>query len=164
MKTLTRILLLCLFPVLATGCEKEVITRYERSGRHEYKFINDSSKDVFVIYTSNSNGMVREDGFMIAKGTSHSVYMFVGGYDSPFCLWSGYFSDMDAMFIYNDEVYIEYFSSYPSPYYDAFYDSVYTENHITYLIFISVFNWNKSETKRIYNSYISVFYTIFQNR
>ena len=92
MKTFTRILLLCLFPVLATtGCEKEVITRYERSGRHEYKFINDSSKDVFVIYTSNSNGMVREDGFMIAKGTSHSVYMFVGGYDSPFCLWSGYF-------------------------------------------------------------------------
>ena len=66
MKTLTRILLLCLFPVLATGCEKEVITRYERSGRHEYKFINDSSKDVFVIYTSNSNGMVREDGFMLA--------------------------------------------------------------------------------------------------
>ncbi len=136
MKTLTRILLLCLFPVLTTtGCEKEVITRYERSGRHEYKFINDSSKDVFVIYTSNSNGMVREDGFMIAKGTSHSVYMFVGGYDSPFCLWSGYFSDMDAMFIYNDEVYIEYFSSYPSPYYDAFYDSVYTENHITYHVY-----------------------------
>ena len=32
------------------------------------------------------------------------------------------------------------------------------------IIFISVFNWNKSETKRIYNSYISVFYTIFQNR
>ena len=50
MKTFTRILLLCLFPVLATGCEKEVITRYEQTGYNEYKFINNSSKDVFVAY------------------------------------------------------------------------------------------------------------------
>ncbi len=57
---------------------KKVITRYERSGRHEYKFINDSSKDVFVIYTSNSNGMVREDGFMIVKGAFLTLFI---------CLW-----------------------------------------------------------------------------
>lgn len=31
-------------------------------------------------------------------------------------------------------------------------------------IFIYVFHQNKSETKRIHNSYISMFYMIFQNR
>ena len=66
MKTFTRILLLCLFPVLATGCEKEVITRYEQTGYNEYKFINNSSKDVFVAYESFDDG-IRRDGFMIAK-------------------------------------------------------------------------------------------------
>ena len=138
MKTLTRILLLCLFPVLTTtGCEKEVITRYERSGRHEYKFINDSSKDVFVIYTSNSNGMVREDGFMIAKGTSHSVYMFVGGYDtnSPFFLYGSFSKYIDWLYFYTDELYVVFEPSPESPYFDAFYDSVYTENHITYHVY-----------------------------
>lgn len=74
MKTFTRILLLCLFPVLATtSCEKEVITRYEQTGYNEYKFINNSSKDVFVAYESFDDG-IRRDGFMIAKGGCHSVY------------------------------------------------------------------------------------------
>ena len=80
MKTFTRILLLCLFPVLATGCEKEVITRYEQTGYNEYKFINNSSKDVFVAYESFDDG-IRRDGFMIAKGGCHSVYKM---YSDPY--------------------------------------------------------------------------------
>ena len=50
MKTLTRILLLCLFPVLATGCEKKVNITYEHRYWDEYKFINASSKDVYCLY------------------------------------------------------------------------------------------------------------------
>ena len=54
MKTLTRILLLCLFPVLATtGCEKKVNITYEHRYWDEYKFINASSKEVYCLYGSS---------------------------------------------------------------------------------------------------------------
>ncbi|MEI2987108.1 MAG: hypothetical protein V8T61_08860 [Alistipes inops] len=98
MKTFTRILLLCLFPVLATGCEKEVITRYEQTGYNEYKFINNSSKDVFVAYESFDDG-IRRDGFMIAKGGCHSVYkMYSDPYsdtNSPFFLYGSFSKYID---------------------------------------------------------------------
>ena len=54
MKTFTRILLLCLFPVLATGCEKEVITRYEQTGYNEYKFINKFFEKMYSSRMSHS--------------------------------------------------------------------------------------------------------------
>ena len=138
MKTFTRILLLCLFPVLATGCEKEVITRYEQTGYNEYKFINNSSKDVFVAFESFDDG-IRRDGFMIAKGGCHSVYkMYSDPYsdtNSPFFLYGSFSKYIDWLYFYTDELYVVFEPSPESPYYDAFYDSVYTENHITYHVY-----------------------------
>ena len=69
MKTFTRILLLCLFPVLATGCEKKVNITYEHRYWDEYKFINASSKDVYCLYGSshivNNREKENRDGFIL---------------------------------------------------------------------------------------------------
>ena len=121
MKTLTRILLLCLFPVLATtGCEKKVNITYEHRYWDEYKFINASSKEVYCLF-----------------GNSHSLFLFAYDGESPFLLINGDESNFDWIIIHNNERYVEYTFQKDgySPYFDRFYDSTYTDNNVTFHVY-----------------------------
>ncbi len=141
MKTFTRILLLCLFPVLATGCEKKVNITYEHRYWDEYKFINASSKEVYCLYGSshivNNREKENRDGFIVPKGNSHSLFLFAYDGESPFLLINGDESNFDWIIIHNNERYVEYTFQKDgySPYFDRFYDSTYTDNNVTFHVY-----------------------------